>query len=180
MTEADARKLYDAQIAAAKPQEEVRARHILVETEAKAKEIFEKIVHGEDFVRMAKEHSKDPGSKEDGGDLGYFARGQMVPVFEDTAFKLKKGDLSQPVQSQFGWHIIKLEDRRQRGAPPFETIKERIIASLIHRRAQEVGATLREKAKLEFIDPVLRAEIEKENQIKPVAPGSPAPAPQKK
>ena len=180
VTEADARKLYDAQIAAAKPQEEVRARHILVETEAKAKEIFEKIVHGEDFVRMAKEHSKDPGSKEDGGDLGYFARGQMVPVFEDTAFKLKKGDLSQPVQSQFGWHIIKLEDRRQRGAPPFETIKERIIASLIHRRAQEVGATLREKAKLEFIDPVLRAEIEKENQIKPVAPGSPAPAPQKK
>lgn len=170
VTEADAKKLYDAQVSAAKPQEEVRARHILVESEVKAKEIFEKIAHGEDFVRMAKEHSKDPGSKDEGGDLGYFARGQMVPVFEETAFKLKKGDVSQPVQSQFGWHIIKVEDRRQRGAPPFDAIKERIIASLVHRRAQELGQALRDKASLEYVDPVLRAEVEKESQIKPAAP----------
>ncbi len=170
VTESDAKKLYDAQISAAKPQEEVRARHILVETEDKAKEIFEKIAHGEDFARMAKEHSKDPGSKDDGGDLGYFARGQMVPVFEETAFKLKKGDISQPVQSQFGWHIIKVEDRRQRGAPPFDAIKDRIIASLVHRRAQAVGQSLREKAQLEYVDPAIRAEVEKERQIRPVAP----------
>ncbi|MFM9942551.1 MAG: peptidylprolyl isomerase [Hyphomicrobiaceae bacterium] len=180
VTEAEARKLYDQQVAGAKQQEEVRARHILVESEVKAKEIFEKIAHGEDFARMAKEHSKDPGSKDEGGDLGYFSRGQMVPVFEETAFKLKKGDMSQPVQSQFGWHIIKLEDRRQRGAPPFDSIKERIMASLIHRRAQELGQTLRDKAKLEFVDPVLKAEVEKESQIKPVpAPAAPAPAPKK-
>lgn len=176
VTEAEARKLYDSQVAAAKPQEEVRARHILVESEVKAKEIFEKIAHGEDFARMAKEHSKDPGSKDEGGDLGYFSRGQMVPVFEETAFKLKKGDMSQPVQSQFGWHIIKVDDRRQRGAPPFDAIKERIMASLIHRRAQELGQSLRDKAKLEFIDPELRAEAEKENQIRPAAP---APAQKK-
>jgi peptidyl-prolyl cis-trans isomerase C len=174
VSEADARKLYDAQVAAAKPQEEVRARHILVKTENEAKEIFEKIAHGEDFARMAKQHSLDPGSKDEGGDLGFFARGQMVPVFEETAFKLKKGDMSQPVQSQFGWHIIKLEDRRQRGAPPFEQIKERIIASLIHRKAQEIGRSLREKAKLEFVDPMLRAEIEKESQIRPLPSGPPA------
>ena len=172
VTEAEAKKIYDAQIAAAKPQEEARARHILVETEAKAKEIHEKIAHGEDFARMAKEHSKDPGSKEDGGDLGYFSRGQMVPVFEDTAFKLKKGEVAQPVQSQFGWHVIKLEDKRQRGAPPFDQIKERIMASLVHRKAQEIGQTLREKAKLEFIDPALRAEAEKDSQIRP-APAAP-------
>lgn len=173
VSEAEARKLYDAQVAAVRPQEEVRARHILVESEVKAKEIFEKIAHGEDFARMAKEHSKDPGSKDEGGDLGYFARGQMVPVFEETAFKLKAGEVSQPVQSQFGWHIIKLEDRRQRGAPAFDAIKERIIASLIHRKAQEVGQSLRDKAKLEFIDPQLRAEVEKESQIRP-APAAPA------
>ena len=70
VTEAEAKKLYDSQVAAAKPQEEARARHILVDNELKAKEIFEKIAHGEDFARMAREHSKDPGSKEDGGDLG--------------------------------------------------------------------------------------------------------------
>ncbi len=174
VTEADARKLYEAQVSAAKPQEEVRARHILVESEIKAKEIFEKIAHGEDFARMAKQHSKDPGSKEEGGDLGYFARGQMVPVFEETAFKLKKGDVSLPVQSQFGWHIIKLEDKRQKGAPPFDQIKDRIIASMVHRKAQEVGQALRDKAKLEFVDPQLKADMEKEAQMRPAPPAPPA------
>ena len=176
VTEAEARRLYDAQLAAAKPQEEARARHILVETEAKAKDIFEKIAHGEDFARMAKEFSNDTGSKEEGGDLGYFSRGQMVPQFEEAAFKLKPGEMSQPVQSQFGWHIIKLEDKRQRGAPPFDSIKERIINSLVHRKAQELTQSLREKAKLEFMDPMLKAEAEKENQIRPAA----APQGQKK
>lgn len=173
VSEADAKKLYDDQVSAARPQEEVRARHILVESEAKAKEIFELIAHGEDFARMAKQHSKDPGSKDDGGDLGYFTKGQMVPQFEEAAFKLKKGDISQPVQSQFGWHVIKLEDRRQRGAPPFDQIKDRIIASLIHRKAQEVGQKLREAAKLEFVDPALKAEVEEEGKIKPLPSGPP-------
>lgn len=175
VTEAEAKKLYDSQVAAAKPQEEARARHILVDNELKAKEIFEKIAHGEDFARMAREHSKDPGSKEDGGDLGYFSRGQMVPQFEEAAFKLKNGEMSQPIQSQFGWHIIKLEDKRQRGAPPFDTIKERIMASLVHKKAQELVQTLRDKAKLEFVDPALKAEADKEGQIKLAPPpGIPA------
>ena len=124
---------------------------------------------------MAREHSKDPGSKEDGGDLGYFSRGQMVPQFEEAAFKLKNGEMSQPIQSQFGWHIIKLEDKRQRGAPPFDTIKERIMASLVHKKAQELVQTLRDKAKLEFVDPALKAEADKEGQIKLAPPpGIPA------
>ena len=173
VTEAEARQLYDAQVSAAKPQEEARARHILVESEVKARDIFEKIAHGEDFARMAKEHSKDPGSKEEGGDLGYFARGQMVPQFEEAAFKLKPGEISQPVQSQFGWHIIKLEDKRQNGAPPFEAIKERIMASLVHRKAQEMAQTLRDKAKLEFVDPALKAEAEKDGEIRPL-PSAPS------
>lgn len=173
VTEAEARRLYDAQVASAKPQEELRARHILLESETKAKEVFELIAHGEDFARMAKQHSKDPGSKDDGGDLGYFTRGQMVPQFEEAAFKLKKGDVSHPVQSQFGWHIIRLEDRRQRGVPGFEEVKDRIIAALIHRKAQEIGQQLRSTARLEWVDPKLKAEVESETTIRP-APAAPA------
>jgi len=171
VSEADARKFYDTQVASAQSQEEVRARHILVETEEKAKEIYEKIAHGEDFTRMARQFSKDPGSKDDGGDLGYFGRGRMVPQFEEAAFKLDKGDVSLPVQSQFGWHLIKVEDKRKRAAPPYDQIKERIIATLIHRRAQEVGVGLRSSATLEFVDPALKAEVEKENGIRPVPGG---------
>jgi peptidyl-prolyl cis-trans isomerase C len=174
VTEAEAQKFYDTQVAATSSQEEVRARHILVETEEKAKEIYENIAHGADFTTMARQFSKDPGSKEDGGDLGYFTRGRMVPQFEEAAFKTPKGEVSLPVKSQFGWHLIKVEDKRQRSAPAFDKIKDRIIATLIHRRAQEVGSGLRGTATLEFVDPELKAEVEKETAIRPV-PGGGAP-----
>ena len=175
VSEADAKKFYDQQVGSAKAQEEVRARHILVESEDLAKQLHGRITKGEDFIALAKEHSKDPGSKDDGGDLGYFGKGQMVPVFEETAFALKAGDVSTPVKSQFGWHIVKVEDRRARGAPPFDSIKERIVASMIHRKAQEVAADLRAKAQLEYVDPAIKAQIEQEKAIKP-APGiTPAP-----
>ena len=162
ISEADARKFYEAQLAGIRPEEEVRARHILVESESVAKEIVEKIAHGGDFVQLAKEHSKDPGSRDDGGDLGYFGRGQMVPQFEEAAFKLKKGEFSQPVQSQFGWHVIRLEDRRERGAPGYESVKERISAALVHRKAQDLAGDLRTKAKIEFVDPELKQAVDAE------------------
>jgi peptidyl-prolyl cis-trans isomerase C len=175
VSEADAKKFYDQQVGSAKAQEEVRARHILVESEDLAKQLHGRITKGEDFIALAKEHSKDPGSKDEGGDLGYFGKGQMVPVFEETAFGLKAGDVSAPVKSQFGWHIVKVEDRRARGAPPFDSIKERIVASMIHRKAQEVAADLRAKAQLEYVDPAIKAQIDQEKAIKP-APGiTPAP-----
>jgi len=167
VTEAEARKFYDKEVAITPAIEEVRARHILVDSEEKAKEIYEKIAHGADFKQLASQFSKDPGSKDDGGDLGYFSRGRMVPQFEEAAFKLDKGDVSLPVQSQFGWHLIKVEDKRQRGAPPFENIKDRIIATLVHRRAQEIGANLRSSAKLEFVDPELKDQVAKETAIRP-------------
>ena len=175
VSDAEAKKFYDQQVGSAKAQEEVRARHILVESEELAKQLQERIGKGEDFIALAKEHSKDPGSKSDGGDLGYFSKGQMVPVFEETAFALKPGEVSAPVKSQFGWHLVKVEDRRQRGAPPFDSIKERIIASMIHRKAQQVAADLRAKAELEYVDPAIKAQIDQEKAIKP-APGiTPAP-----
>ncbi len=171
ISDEEARKFYDQQVSGLKPEPEVRARHILVEDELKAKEIFEKIAHGADFAKMAKEHSKDPGSREDGGDLGYFGRGQMVPVFEETAFKMQKGDVSQPVQSQFGWHLIKLEDRRDRRAPAYDSVKERISAALVHRKAQEVAGELRGKANVEFFDAALKAAAEAESRPRPVPAG---------
>lgn len=167
----EARKLYDQQVSGIKPEEEVRARHILVDSEDKAREVYEKIAHGEEFSKMARDHSKDPGSKDDGGDLGYFAQGQMVPEFETAAFKLKKGDVSMPVQTKFGWHLIKIEDRRARGAPPFEQVKERILASLVHKKAQEVAASLRDKAKLEYVDAEIKKQVDSENTMKAVPKG---------
>jgi len=164
----DAKKLYDAQLSGLKTEEEVRARHILVESELQAKEIFEKIGHGGDFAQLAKEFSKDPGTKDEGGDLGYFGRGQMVPQFEEAAFKLKKGDVSLPVQSQFGWHLIKVEDRRERKPPPFDTVKERILASMIHRKAQDVVGQLRGSAKIEYVDADIKRQVDE--QVKTGAP----------
>lgn len=170
VTEADAKQLYDQQIKLLKPEVEVKARHILVESEDKAKEIAEKIVHGAGFAQMAKEYSKDPGTKDDGGSLGYFRRGQMVPQFEEAAFKLEPGDVSDPIQTQFGWHLIQVEDRRELQPPEFDAIKDRLLASMMHRKAQEIGTLLRGKAEIEYVDPEIKQEVEREKQ-----PGAPAP-----
>jgi peptidyl-prolyl cis-trans isomerase C len=164
VTEADAKKLYDQQVAQVKTEDEVRARHILVETQEKAKEIFEKIAHGGDFAKLAAEHSRDPGSKDSGGELGFFGRGQMVPQFEETAFKMKAGDVSQPVQTQFGWHLIKVDEKRTKKPPEFAAIKDRMIGSMIQRKAQEIASQLRDKAKLEYIDPDIKKQVEAEQR----------------
>lgn len=158
--EAAAKAFYDDQIKAIKPKEEVQARHILVDTEDLAKELKKKVEDGGDFAALAKEHSKDPGTKDDGGMLGYFSAGQMVPQFEQAAFALQKGQISPPVKSQFGWHIIKLEDRRMKPPPSFDEVKDRILTSMIHQRAQAAAAELRGKAKVEYIDPEIKKEAE--------------------
>jgi peptidyl-prolyl cis-trans isomerase C len=162
VTDVEAKKLYDAQVSQIKPEQEVKARHILVETEVLAKEIAAKVASGDDklFAEQAKAHSKDPGTKDEGGDLGFFGRGQMVPQFEEAAFKLKKGEISAPVQSQFGWHLIKVDDTRTKQPPEFAAVKERILASMVHRRAQELATDMRAKATLEYIDPAVKAMVE--------------------
>ncbi|MGE8940937.1 peptidylprolyl isomerase [Leptospira interrogans] len=167
--DADAKAFYDEQVKQLKPEEEVKARHILVETEEQAKELADKIAKGGDFVALAKEFSKDPGTKDEGGTLGYFGKGQMVPQFEEAAFTLKKGETSAPVQTQFGWHLIQVEDRRDRKPPDFDAVKERLVASMIHRKAQEIAASLRGSAQIEYVDP----EIKK--QVDGAKPDAPAP-----
>lgn len=156
ISDVQARGFYDAQIQNFPKGEEVRASHILVKTEDEAKALFEQIAHDGDFADLAKKHSKDPGSGAKGGDLGYFGRGQMVPVFEKTAFSLPVGEVSQPVQSQFGWHIIKVVDKRDRKPPPFEAVKEQIVAQLMHEKAKQMAEALRSGAKIEYLDPATK------------------------
>lgn len=163
VSEDAAKAYYNDQVKALKPKEEVEARHILVDTEEKAKELKKKIDEGADFAEMAKEQSKDPGTKDDGGMLGYFSTGQMVPAFEQAAFALKNGEVSAPVKSQFGWHLIKVEDRRQKPPPTFDEVKDRILASMIHQRAQAVAAKLREEAKIEYLDEGIKKEVEEQS-----------------
>ena len=118
VTEPALRKAYEEFLKQMAEEKEVRARHILVETEDEAKAIIEEIKKGADFAELAKQKSKDP-SKDEGGDLGFFGRDQMVEEFTKAAFNLDKGQMSDPVKSEFGWHIIKVEDKRVRNGAGF-------------------------------------------------------------
>jgi peptidyl-prolyl cis-trans isomerase C len=158
VTEADAKKIYDEKIVQLKPEQEVHARHILVATEAEAKEVAERLKKGEDFAAVAKEKSKDTGAE--GGDLGFFPRGQMLKPFEEAAFALDVGQISEPVQTQFGWHIIKVEAKRDQPLPTFDQVKEAIIAQLVQQKAQEVVTGLRDAAKIEVVDAELKKSME--------------------
>jgi len=111
--------------------EEIRASHILVDTEKEAKDILARLKKGEDFAKLAKSLSKDKGSADKGGDLGSFTRGRMVPEFENTAFSLKPGEVSSPLKTQFGYHIIKLTERKEGAMVPFEEAKETVKRQLL-------------------------------------------------
>jgi peptidyl-prolyl cis-trans isomerase C len=182
VSEDEAKKIYTARVAELKPEDEFAARHILVDSEAKAKELRAKIVAGADFAQVAKENSNDPGSKEQGGLLGYFVKGQMVPEFEAAVMKMHEGEVSEPVKTSFGWHIIKLEDRRRKDPPTFDSVKQTIMNSLAIRKAQERAAELRGKSQLEYVDADIKKQVEadaKKNadagKTAPAAPGA-APA----
>lgn len=158
--EEDARKIYDEQVSKLKPEKEIRARHILLEKEDEARVAIERLNRGDDFAKLAKELSKGP-SKVQGGDLGYFTKGQMVKEFEEAALALEKGAISEPVKTQFGWHVIKVEDKRDKKPPNFEQVKDQIVAALVQQKAQEVMLSLRAKAKVEIVDPEIKKAMEK-------------------
>lgn len=134
------------------PQEEVHARHILVADEKKAKEVIEKLKKGEDFAALAKANSSD-GSANEGGDLGFFTKDMMVPEFADAAFLLKAGEFTQePVKTQFGFHVIKLEQRRLANPPSLEEVKSELTADMTQEKIGEVVGDLRKGAKVETFD----------------------------
>ena len=145
VTNEEAKKFYDENPAMFKQPERIRARHILVSGDEELAKVQDELKAGKSFDVVAKEFSRDPGSAANGGDLGEFPRGMMVPEFEKAAFELKNpGDVSAPVKTQFGWHIIKLEQRIPESVMPFEQIKDRLIQELTDQKTQKV---LQDKAK---------------------------------
>jgi peptidyl-prolyl cis-trans isomerase C len=145
------KKVYDDAAKQIASEQEVHARHILVETEDEAKAIKAELDKGADFAELAKKKSKDPGAS-DGGDLGFFTKDQMVPEFSAVAFALEPGKISDPVKSQFGWHIIKVEEKRNRKAPDFEQVKAQIETYVTRKAQADYVAKLREGAKIERLD----------------------------
>ena len=124
--ESEVRKEYEVLVEKFVGKEEIRARHILLTTEEEAKEVSKQLKGGADFAKLAKEKSADTGSGAQGGDLGYFTKERMVPEFSAAAFKLDKGEISDPVKSDFGWHVIQVEDKRPVTPPPFKDVKEKL------------------------------------------------------
>lgn len=152
ISDAEVRGRYDKEIAAMPAKNEVRARHILVKTEDEAKAIIKKLEGGAKFEDLAKESSTD-GSAAQGGDLGYFGEGMMVPEFEKAAFALEVGGYTkEPVKSQFGYHIIKLEDKRQQQPPAFDEVKEQVRSILIREKYIEMVKKLRDGSKITYED----------------------------
>ncbi len=151
LSDAALHKVYDEAIKQMPNEEEVRARHILVPTEDEAKAILAELKKGADFATLAKQKSKDPGAAE-GGDLGYFTKDQMVPAFAEVAFKLDKGQISDPVKTQFGWHIIKVEDKRVKPTPTFDQVKGQLETYVAHRAQAALVEKLRSAANIERLD----------------------------
>ncbi|MGI9464290.1 MAG: peptidylprolyl isomerase, partial [Aestuariivirgaceae bacterium] len=131
-----------------------RARHILVGTEAEAQDIAKRLAEGANFEELAKKYSTD-GSKDFGGDLGYFTSAEMVPAFSEAVFSLKKGEVSKPVKTDYGWHIIKMEDLQPGGPQPLERVRTPIRLVLLRKAVQDQVRKLRETGKIDVIDPDL-------------------------
>ena len=159
VTEEEIRKVYDDEAVKLQQTERVRARHILVGTEQEAKDILGRLAKGEKFEDLAKQFSLD-GSKDYGGDLGYFTQAEMVPEFSKATFTLKVGETSQPIKTDFGWHIIRLEDKKQGAAQPFDQVKSAIRNVLLRRKVGETMEAIRKTAKVEILDEDLKKYAE--------------------
>jgi peptidyl-prolyl cis-trans isomerase C len=153
VTEEAMKALYSDTVKSLKPEPEIRARHILVETEDQAKAAIKRLKAGEDFAKLATELSKDPGSGQQGGDLGFFTKERMVPEFANAAFALEIGKVSDPVKSQFGYHVIKVEEKREKPVPTFDEVKDQISEFMLNKSRQDILKALRAAAKIERPEP---------------------------
>lgn len=158
------RRVYDEQYANAEPVEEVRASHILVESEELAKEIRAKLDEGADFAALAAEHGTD-GTASRGGDLGYFVKDDMVPQFSEAAFALQPGETAGPVQSPFGWHLIRVTDRRPRPVPPFEEVATQIAQELQQATQLAIVEELRNATSVEVTEPPVPASAIRADEL---------------
>lgn len=161
VTDQEVRARYDKEIAAQPPVNEVHARHILVKTKEEAEAIIKQLDGGVDFQKLANEHTTDPSGKSNGGDLGYFGPGQMVPEFEKAAMALEPGSYTKvPVQTQFGWHVIKVEDKRPQQPPPFEQVEEQARSAVIRDKYFALVKEARAAAKVEIPDEKLKKAVD--------------------
>ncbi len=174
VTDEAVRARYDKEVAATPPTNEIRARHILVKTREEAEEIIKQLEAGGDFEAIAKEKSTD-GAAPQGGDLGYFGPGQMVPPFEKAAFALEVGEYSkEPVETQFGFHVIKVEDKRAQQPPAFDQVKDQIRSLLFREKYFEAVQSARQAAEIDIKDPALKEAVGKIEAPQP----QPQPQPQ--
>ncbi|SCB46561.1 peptidylprolyl isomerase [Rhizobium multihospitium] len=168
---------YDKEVAALPKQEEVHARHILVKTEDEAKAIIKELDAGKDFATLAKEKSTDP-NKADGGDLGYFGHGRMVKEFEDAAFALPVGTYTKtPVKTDFGWHVIKVEDKRNAPPPPFDQVKDQVRQLVMRDKYLELLNQAKQDTKVVINDPALSKAYDDAQKQQDAAPADDAVAP---
>ncbi|MCX5514481.1 peptidylprolyl isomerase [Kaistia algarum] len=158
-TDEAVKQRYEQEIAKVTPQEEVQAAHILVKTEDEAKAIIKELDAGADFATIAKAKSQDPGSAKMGGDLGYFTQGKMVPEFEKAAFALEVGKYTEtPVKTQYGFHIIKVTDKRKQPLPSYDQVKDQVRQMVLRDLFVQTVANLRKDNKVDIIDPALKAQ----------------------
>lgn len=175
VTEDSVKAAYAEYVKDFKPVEEVHARHILVATEEEAKAIKAELDGGKPFEVLAMEKTTDPSGKQNGGDLGFFSKGMMVPEFEAVAFTLEPGKISDPVKSQFGWHIIKLEEKRMSAPPPIEQLQQQLGQQVMFKAFDESVAVLKKDLKVDIPDAALAAGVKK--QAEPAAEGEAGTAP---
>lgn len=164
VTEEAIKAAYDDFVKDFKPVEEVHARHILVATEDEAKAVKAELEGGKLFEVVAMEKTTDPSGKQNGGDLGFFSKGMMVPEFEAVAFTLEPGKVSDPVQSQFGWHVIKLEEKRMSAPPPIEQLQQQLGQQVMFKAFDESVAALKKDLKLDIPDAALAEGVQKQSE----------------
>jgi peptidyl-prolyl cis-trans isomerase C len=179
ISESDMKAKYNDTIGKQPSIEEVKAAHILVDSESKAKDVIVKLNEGADFAKLASENSGDPGNKDKGGDLGWFAQADMVPEFSEAAFKISKGSVgAEPVKTQFGYHVIKVEDKRERPKPSFEEVKPMIQVELRREKLESMLETWKKTAKIEKFD-INGDPMKPQSDVAPAAgDAASAPAPE--
>lgn len=176
VTPDDVKARYEKEIAAITPEDEIRARHILVKTEEEAKAIIKDLDAGKDFIEIAKEKSTDP-NKSEGGDLGYFGKGRMVPEFEAAAFALEKGAYSkEPVKTQFGFHVIKIEDKRKQQPPALDQVEPQVRQLVMRDKYLELLAKAKAAAPVDIQDATLKTAYDAVNKQEAAGEGEAAPA----
>ncbi|HDZ72902.1 MAG TPA: peptidylprolyl isomerase [Aurantimonas coralicida] len=177
VTDEELKARYDKEIASVEAKQEVHARHILVKTKEGAEAVIKQLDEGGDFEAVAKEKSTGPSGPE-GGDLGFFGAGQMVPAFEKAAFALEPGTYTkEPVETQFGWHVIKVEEKREAQKPSFEQIKDQVRQVVLREKYMELVRDARAAHSVEYVDPEMKKQVEAiEKSMEPGAAPATEPA----